>query len=125
MRLSSLLLAGVLACAAGCSSCPPTWLDEPPTSERYVYGGAQSGALLGPDVQAVALTRATRVLAEQLGLDVTTSFSVVERDDRVWVEAVGPDGPHSELESVEIVERVQCGKRAAVLVRVARPDRAR
>lgn len=118
-RIVSLAVtAGLLA---ACSSCPPGWAEEPPARDGFLYAAASSGALLGPDEATVATTRALRVLADELGLDVERRLSVVEADGRLWVEAVGHDAVHdAAFEGVEVVDRHECDGRTHVLVRVPR-----
>lgn len=117
------LVLAVASLAAGCSRCPPSWVDDPPTSARHLYASGSTGALLGVDEDTVATTRALRALAEVLDLDVERRLSVTEADGRLWVEAVGVDGVHSDaFDGVERVERAECGGEVYVLLRLPRED---
>lgn len=119
-RLGLLLVAGALGGA--CRACPPDWLEHPPVSSEWLYASGSSGEVyVEAKARDVALTRAARRLADALGLDVETRLSVVELDDRLFTEAVGPSGPLRDFDELELVSRVECDGVTHVLVRLRRP----
>ncbi len=119
------LLAGLLLAMAACSachSCPPAWSQSPPQEAGWLYAAGRSGEVfVDADARHLALTRAARELADQLGLDVERRLSVVASDGRLFVEALGPDGPRHELDALELVDEAECDGVRWVLVRLARP----
>jgi hypothetical protein len=120
------LLAGLLlvvaACSAGCHSCPPAWAGHPPQESGWLYADGRSGEVfVEADARQLALTRAARALAERLGLDVERRLSVVASNGRLFVEALGPDGPLHELDALELVDEAECDGVTWVLVRLAQP----
>ena len=81
--MRSALGALVLLFAASCAGCPPDWVERLPDEAGFVYGRASVGELglpIGPE--AVALSRAARAVAEQLGVEVA-SVSVVRLGDEL------------------------------------------
>jgi hypothetical protein len=119
--LATLLLA-VAACSAGCHGGPPAWAGHPPEEPGYLYADGRCGEVfVDADARHLALTRAARVLADRLGLDVERRLSVVASDGRLFVEALGPDGPLHDLDGLELVDEAEVDGVLWVLVRLARP----
>lgn len=117
------LCAALLALTNGCASCPRPWFDELPEEPDFVYAAASVGELgLALSGESVALSRAARALAEQLGLEVTSS-SVTRLGQGLVVEVAGPSGVHAELEPLELVDQARCAGRVHVLVRLPRVPR--
>ncbi len=118
-RLPAVLLALVVG---ACTSCPPDWIEDPPRSDRWLYGAGTAGEVfVDADGKALALSRAARVIADALGLDVERRLSVRDVRGRLFVEAVGPDGPVDALDALELVEVVSCERRVHALLRLPRP----
>ena len=114
------LVAALLT--AACTLCPPGWLEHSPTSPDWLYASGSSGKVfVEAKARDVALTRAARRIADALGLDVEERLSVVERDGRLFTEALGPDGPLDALDGLELVDEVECDGVTHVLVRLPRP----
>jgi hypothetical protein len=112
--------AGLLA--AACTLCPPSWLEHPPISPDWIYASGSSGEVfVEAEAHDVAATRAARRIAEALGLDVEARLSVVERDGRLFAEAIGPSGPLDVFDGLELVSEVECEGVTHVLVRLRRP----
>ena len=119
------LLAAAALLAAACTACPPGWLEHPPGSEEWIYASGSSGEVyVEARARDVALTRAARRIADALGLDVEARLSVVERDGRLFAEAVGPDGRIDVFEGLELVDEIECDGITHVLVRLRRPAAA-
>ena len=119
------LLAGAALLVAACTACPPGWLEHPPASDEWIYASGSSGEVyVEARARDVALTRAARRIADALGLDVEERLSVVERDGKLFSEAVGPDGPIDTLQGLELVDEVECDGVTHVLVRLRRPGAA-
>jgi hypothetical protein len=117
-----LLLPLVLLALAGCAACPPAWVESPPVEPGFLHASGSAGdVFVDADATHLALTRAARVLADALGLDVESRLSVVRADERLFVEAVGADGPTDALDALELVDLVECEHRVWVLVRLPRP----
>ncbi|MFT7465498.1 MAG: hypothetical protein ACI9EF_003867 [Pseudohongiellaceae bacterium] len=122
-------LAGLLLVASGCSSCPPEWADEAPMEDTahddgYRYAAASVGELsVHLDAINLALTRATRRLADALGLDVEGRLSVVRAGGLLFVEArssaASGNTVISELDGLELVELRNCDSRTYARVRLA------
>jgi hypothetical protein len=113
------VLSLLLGAAAGCTSCPPDWLDDPPESDSWWYASGSCGEVfVEADARDVALTRAARILADRLGLDVERFLGVAMRDDRLFVEALGPQGPVADLDALELVDEAHCDEVVHVLVRL-------
>lgn len=111
--------------AAACTLCPPSWLERPPSSDDWIYAAGSSGEVfVEAEAREVALTRAARRLADALGVNVEERLSVVERDDVLFVEAVGPDGPLDVFDGLELVDEAECGGVKHVLVRLPRRPEA-
>jgi hypothetical protein len=116
----SIVCAALLS--AACALCPPPWLEQPPVSEDWIYAAGSSGEVfVEAEARDVALTRAARRIADALGLDVEARLSVVERDGRLFAEAVGPLGPLPVFDGLELLEQVECDGVTHVLVRLRRP----
>lgn len=121
MLLAGLLLL-VAACSGGCHACPPAWAGHPPQKPGWLYADARAGdVFVDADARNLALTRAARVLADRLGLDVERRLSVVASDGQLFVEALGSDGPLHELDALELVDEAECSGVMWVLVRLAHP----
>ena len=119
--LGAWLILSSLLWTAGCSACPPTWVHELPVADGWRYAsGSAAAVFVDADARNLALTRAARVLADELGLDVEARLAVVFVDERLFVEAVGVDGPLHDLDDLELVDVVVCERRTWVLVRLAR-----
>ena len=119
MRFTWLL--GVLSLTA-CASCPPAWSEAPPERVGFLHAAAGSGdTFVDANAERVALIRATRQIADELGLDVERRLSVIHADGRLWVEALGPEGLVHDLDGLELVSSVVCGDRTWVLVRLPWP----
>ena len=127
MRLPrGLLLAALLglaaACSGGCRTGPPAWAEEPPQQAGWLYAQGRCGeVIVDADARRLALTRAARVLADRLGLDVERRLAVVPSDSRLFVEALGPDGPLHELDELELVDEAKVDGVTYVLVRLRAP----
>jgi hypothetical protein len=113
-------LAGLAAVAlAGCSACPPAWVERPPESRAALYASGRCGDVyVDADARNVALTRAARRLAELLGLDIEPRLTVVHADGRLFVEALTPAGPTHALDGLELVDEAVCDDVTFVLVRL-------
>ncbi len=124
MRLLRIARAPLAACilvtmAAGCRACPPGWVSDPPERQGWIHAAGSSGDVyVEADATALALTRAARAISERLGLDVERRLSVVYADGRLFVEAVGADGPSSALDRLEFLDSTRCDERTWVLVRL-------
>jgi hypothetical protein len=119
--LSRLLLV-LAAWAGGCGSCPPAWAGNPPEEQGWIYADGRCGKVfVDADARRLALTRAARVLADRLGLDVERRLSVTAFEGQLFVEALGPDGPRHELDGLQLVDEAECNDTHYVLVRLARP----
>jgi len=119
---AALLACGLAAALAACGSCPPSWATQPPEQPGWLLAsGACGEVFVGADARNIALTRAARSLADRLGLDVEPRLSVVKKDDRLFVEAWGPQGPVHDLDGLQLVEEAQCRKTTYVLVRLKAP----
>ena len=117
MRVPRLLPALLLA---ACATCPPKWVADVPFDTGWMYAAASSGEVfVEADELNVALTRAARRIADELELDVERRLSVVFADGRLFVEAVGPDGPVTDLDDLQIVDQASCGSTTWVLVRLS------
>lgn len=113
------LAAATLAALGGCSACPPSWVDEPPVRSGYLHAAGHCGDVyVEADETSIALARAARRLCDELDLDVNEWLSVVLADGRLYVEAVGPDGPLHDLDDLELVDLRECGGQTFVLVRL-------
>jgi hypothetical protein len=120
-RLTRWLLPALLAAAAACGSCPPAWVGHPPQEAGWLYAEGRCGKVfVDADARRIALTRAARVVADELGLDVERRLSVTEADGKLWVEALGPEGPLHALDTLELVDEAECEGTHFVLVRLAR-----
>lgn len=116
-----LLLALLVALLAACGSCPPTWVGHPPDETGWLYADGRCGKVfVDADARRLALTRAARVLADRLGLDVERRLSVTEIDGKIFVEALGPDGPLHQLDGLQLVDEAECDDTHYVLVRLAK-----
>lgn len=118
-----LLLLAAAGCAGGCGACPPDWsLRPPPDGSGWLYASGRCGEVfVDAEARDVALTRAARVLADRLGLDVERRLSVVASDGRLFVEALGPDGPLTALDGLQLADEAVCDGVVHVLVRLRRP----
>ncbi len=102
-----------------CRSCPPDWLEHPPEQPGFLVATGSCGEVFAlADARNLALTRAARRLADRLRIDVEARLSVVLKDGRLFVEAWGSDGPHDDLDGLELVELSECGDGTYVLVRL-------
>jgi hypothetical protein len=118
-RLACAVLAAALA---SCGSCPPGWMEHPPDQPGWLLASGSCGEVfVGADARSIALTRAARRLADRLGLDVEQRLSVVKKDDRLFVEAWGPQGPVHDLDGLQLVDEAKCRKSTYVLVRIKAP----
>jgi hypothetical protein len=107
---------------AACSTCPPAWVEHVPVESGWRYAaGSSREVFVEADARDVALGRATRRLAEALQLDVERRLSVTWADGRLFVEAIGPDGPLHDLDALELVDQAECEGTTWVLVRIPRP----
>ena len=122
-RLPAALLLLAAGCTVGCGSCPPGWsLSPPPDASGWLYAAGRCGEVfVEAEARDVALTRAARVLADRLGLDVERRLSVMASDGRLFVEALGPDGPLHALDGLELADEARCDGVLHVLVRLRRP----
>jgi hypothetical protein len=113
----------LLLAVAGCGSCPPAWSQRPPPDEGgWLYAAGRCGEVyVEAEARDVALTRAARVLADRLGLDVERRLSVVASGGRLFVEAVGSGGPLTELDGLQLADEALCDGVVHVLVRLRRP----
>jgi hypothetical protein len=113
----SLALAGWLV---GCESCPPGWVGHPPEEAGWLYADGRCGKVfVDADARRIALTRAARVIADRLGLDVERRLTVTEAGGKLYVEALGPDGPLHQLDGLQLVDEAECNDTHYVLVRLA------
>ena len=120
--LALLLLLAIAAVAVGCSTSPPTWAGHPPEEDGWLYADGRCGKVfVDADARRLALTRAARVIADRLGLDVERRLSVTASEGKLFVEALGPDGPLHDLDALELVDEAECDGTAYVLVRLRRP----
>jgi len=122
--MASVRLAAACAAllAAACTACPPSWIGHPPVSPGWIYATGSSGEVfVEAEARDVALTRAARRIADELGLDVESRLSVVERDGKLFAEAVGPQGPIELFDGLELVDEADCDGVTHVLVRLRRP----
>ncbi len=111
------LLAGLSLPA--CSSCPPSWAESVRAEPGFTYAAASCGEVfVDADATGLALTRAARRLADALGLDVEQRLAVRLSDERLFVEAVGPSGPLTALDDLELVDLRVCDGRTHALVRL-------
>ena len=122
-RPRAALLLLVAALAGGCRSGPPSWAGHPPQQPGWLYAEGRCGEVfVDADARRLALTRAARVLADQLGLDVERRLAVVPSpDDQLFVEALGPEGPLHALDTMELVDEAKVDGVTYVLVRLAAP----
>jgi hypothetical protein len=119
MRVLRLLPALLLT---ACATCPPGWAADVPEDNGWLHAAGSSGEVfVEADARNVALTRAARRIADVLDLDVERRLSVVFADGRLFVEAVGPDGPLHDLDELQLVDQAECGGTTWVLVRLPRP----
>jgi hypothetical protein len=119
-RLGALLLGAALT--LGCRTGPPAWVGNPPHKDGWLYAEGRCGEVfVDADARRLALTRAARVLADRLGLDVERRLSVVPADDHLFVEALGRDGPLHALDGLELVDEAKVDGVTYVLVRLAAP----
>lgn len=122
MSAGRLAAAFVALLAAACAGCPPSWLEQPPDAPDWIYATGSSGEVfVEAEARDVALTRAARRIADELGLDVEERLSVISRDGRLFAEAVGPQGPLEVFDGLELVEQAECDGVMHVLVRLRRP----
>ena len=118
----TLALSAALLFAAGCQSCPPDWVSAPPQESGWRYAaGTCHEVFIDADRTALALSRAARVLADELGLVLEQRLSVRHLDGRLFVEAVGADGLVADLDDLELVDLVTCGEAVHALVRLPAP----
>lgn len=121
VRRTWVLGLALLVCG-GCSSCPPAWADGVGREGGFIWAAASAGeTFVDADSERLALTRAARRLADELGLDVERRLSVALIDDRLFVEAVGAHGRLDDLDALELDGVQTCGGRTHVRVRLARP----
>jgi len=121
LALALPLLLGATGLLA-CSSCPPAWVEHLPQDPGWIYGAGTCGRVfVDVDATALALSRAARGIADALGLDVERRLSVRRLDGRLFVEAVGPQGPLADLDALQLVELVQCDETVHALLRLPRP----
>jgi len=107
---------------AACATCPPDWVGRVPDDAGWLHAIGESGEVfVEADARNLALTRAARRLADALELDVERRLSVVFAGGRLFVEALGPDGPVHQLDAIELVEQAECEGRTWVLLRIPRP----
>jgi hypothetical protein len=124
--LSARRLAAPLLLAAALAACrtgPPSWAGHPPQQPGWLYAEGRCGEVfVDADARRVALTRAARGLADQLGLDVERRLAVVPSPgDRLFVEALGPEGPQHALDAMQLVDEAKVDGVTYVLVRLAAP----
>ncbi|RKY22409.1 MAG: hypothetical protein DRQ55_01230 [Planctomycetota bacterium] len=109
-----------LALSGACAGCPPAWADALQVERDFTWAASSAGPVfVEADGTRLALTRAARRLADHLGLDVERRLSVLLLDGTLYVEAVGADGIHHELDGLELVDQVLCDGRVHVRVRLA------
>lgn len=118
----AILLSAMLLFGCGCRACPPEWAEHPPREDGFVYGAASAGEVfVEADALSLALTRAARVVADELGLDVEARLSVVSADGRLFVEAEDAHGPVDALDALQLVDVRRCDDgRTFALVRLPR-----
>ena len=112
-----LALAALAVSALACSACPPDWADGAPERDGLIVAVGHAGPVfVDADARRVALARAARVIADRLGLDVERRLSVSESDGRLFVEALGRDGPTGALDGLRLLDEASCDDEAWVLV---------
>lgn len=105
--------------AAGCQTCPPSWVDAPPTEAGWLFAsGRCDKVFVDADPTTLALGRAARRLADQLGLVLEARLSVRHLDGRLFVEAAGADGRVDALDELELVDLVNCDGTVYALLRL-------
>ncbi len=117
-----LLLQGTLLAAGlttACTSCPPSWVAHTPSAPGWIYGAGQCAEVfVDADRTALALSRAARVLADDLGLALEQRLSVRYLDGQLFIEAVGEDGPVDALAGLELVHLTTCEETVYALLRL-------
>ena len=115
------LLGAILMSLAACAACPPGWVERPPQAADALYASGTCGdVFVEADARNIALTRAARRLADELGLNVEPRLSVIFADGRLFVEALTPAGPTSALDGLQLVAEAVCRRTTCVLVRLPR-----
>jgi hypothetical protein len=105
--------------SGGCTSCPPTWLDAPPSVPGWLFASGQCGEVfVDADATSLALSRAARRLADDLDLVVEQRLSVRQLDGRLFVEVADDEGLVHALEGLELVELVHCNGTVYALLRL-------
>jgi len=108
---------------SGCAGCPPSWAEQVSRHDGYHYAAASVGELtVAIDAVDLALSRAARRLADELGLDVEGRLAVTRDGDQLFVEARSSRGAGAELiddlSGLELVEVARCGARTHAQVRL-------
>jgi hypothetical protein len=117
--VSMMALILLLTCATGCSSCPPGWVDSLPSESGWRFASGHCGEVfVDADPTSLALSRAARRLADDLGLVLEERLSVRHLDGRLFVEAVGVQGLTDALDDLELVELVTCDGTVYALIRL-------
>lgn len=107
---------------AGCAQCPPIWASTLSDDETgWLAAGVAGTTFVDVDAERLALTRAVRLLADRLGVDVEVRLSVMHVNGDLFVEARGEGGEVTDLLSLELVDLRECNDHVHVLVRLPRP----
>ena len=107
---------------AGCAQCPPVWASTLSDDETgWLAAGVAGTTFVDADAERLALTRAVRLLADRLGIDVETRLSVMHVNGELFVEARGEGGEIIDFSSLELVDLRECDDHVHVLVRLPRP----
>ena len=112
-------LALLLCVSTGCHGCPPTWYETLPSESGWLFAAGHCGEVfVDADSTTLALGRAARRLADELGLQVEQRLSVRQLDGRLFVEAADAGGLVDSLDSLELVDLVSCDGEVYALLRL-------
>ena len=107
---------------AGCAQCPPVWASTLSDDETgWLAAGVAGTTFIDANAERLALTRAVRVLADRLGVDVEARLSVMRVNGDLFVEARGKEGEITDFSSLEVLDLRECDEHVHVLVRLPRP----
>lgn len=116
---SAACLALLLWAGVGCHGCPPDWYRTPPSESGWLFAAGRCGEVfVDADPTTLALGRAARSLADQLGLRPERRLSVRHLDGRLFVEAADDEGLVDSLDRVELVDLVDCDGTIYALLRL-------
>ena len=102
---------------AACRACPPDWAGSPPERDGLLVAVGHAGPVfVEAEARRVALARAARGIADRIGIDVERRLSVTESDGKLFVEAIGRDGPTAALDGLRLLDEASCDDEAWVLV---------